>query len=139
MTFLQINSNYGNSAMNAGVGIGAILISLVIFLFFGYCMYKLFQKAGVENAWMGFIPILNYIPMLQIAKKPTWWIILMLIPFVNLIIGIIIWIRIAKAFGKSELYGIAMLFIGFILLPLLAFGDAKHHPNALADETGKSF
>lgn len=139
MNVLQIGSGYGDYPANAGVGAGAVILWILIFLFFGYCMYRLFQKAGIENAWMGFIPILNYIPLMQMAKKPTWWVILLFIPLVNIVIAVNVWMRVSKAFGKSDLFGIAMIFLSFILLPMLAFGSAQYNPNALPDETNKAF
>lgn len=134
ITILQTGMDY-STAQQTGIGAGAIIFYILIFAFYGYCMYKLFQKAGIENAWMGFIPIVGLIPLIQIAKKPVWWLVLTFIPLVGLIIMIIIWMRVAKAFGKSDLFGIAMIFLGFILLPVLAFGSAQYHPNAIPDES----
>lgn len=140
MTILQVDyTDPANTAAAAGIGLGSMIFGLLLFLFYGYCLYKIFQKAGIENAWMGFIPVLSYLPLLQIAKKPTWWLILMLIPLVNFIILILVWLRVAKAFGKGDAFGIGLALLGFIFIPILAFGDAQYNPNILPDETGKAF
>ena len=66
------------------------------------------------------------IVMLEIAGKPIWWIILLLIPFVNIIVVILLFMSFAKAFGKSEAFGIGLALLGFIFFPILAFGDAQY-------------
>jgi len=33
-------------------------------------------KTNTENAWLAWIPVVNLILMLNIAKKPIWWFIL---------------------------------------------------------------
>jgi Family of unknown function (DUF5684) len=88
-------------------------------------MWKLFAKAG-KPGWAYIIPIYNIIVMLEIVKRPTWWIILLFIPFVNAIVGIIIMIDFVKAFGKPASHFFLMLFFGIIYLPYLAFSDAKY-------------
>ncbi|WP_292008188.1 DUF5684 domain-containing protein [Chryseobacterium sp.] len=121
-------------AAAAGIGIVGIIFQIVVYLFYGYCMYKVFQKAGVENAWAGFIPIYNIIVLIQITKKPIWWIILFFIPFVNIYAIWVLLDRLAKGFKKeTPLYTILLFFLGFIFIPVLAFGndtfDANEIPN----------
>lgn len=89
-------------------------------------LWTIFSKAG-KPGWAAIIPIYNYVVMLEIIKKPIWWIVLMLIPIVNIIVGIIICIQLAKVFGKSTGFGIGILLLGFIFLPMLAFGDATYN------------
>ncbi|RKY97869.1 MAG: signal peptidase I, partial [Ignavibacteriae bacterium] len=58
------------------------------------------------------------------------WLILYLIPFVNIVIGIIVAIEIAKNFGKDVAFGLGLIFFGFIFYPILAFGSAVYQvPN----------
>ena len=47
--------------------------------------------------------------MLSVAKKPAWWFVLFLVPLVNLIISVIVWMRIAKARNKPDWWGIVMI------------------------------
>ena len=69
------------------------------------------------------IPIWNFIEWVRIAGKPLWWVILiLLIPVVNLVLLIIVWANICKAFGKSAAWVVGIIFLPFIFLPLLAFG-----------------
>ena len=102
-----------------------ILFAIAIGLFVIVSMWKVFEKAG-QPGWGIFIPIYNLYLLLLIAGRPGWWIILYFIPFVNLVIGIIVDIDIAKNFGKEAIFGVGLFFFGFIFYPILAFGSAKY-------------
>jgi hypothetical protein len=60
------------------------------------CLLENFVKAG-QPGWGQHYPIYNLYIWCKIVGRPAWWIILMLIPFVNFIIGIILCIDLAKA------------------------------------------
>jgi hypothetical protein len=119
---------------SGGGGAGAIvvlLVELVIAVVLIASMWKVFTKAG-EPGWAAIVPIYNMLVMLKIAGKPGWWFILMLIPFVNAIIGILVAIAIAQRFGKSTGYGIGLAFLPIIFYPMLGFGDAQFQGGAPA-------
>ncbi|QOW09276.1 hypothetical protein Q73A0000_02335 [Kaistella flava (ex Peng et al. 2021)] len=138
MTLLQMNPyegmNSGDATGAFAMGLGMMIFFLIFYVFYSFCLYKIFQKAGREDAWAAFIPIYNTIVLLDIVKKPIWWFILLLIPFVNIIFSIIIADRLSKFFGKDILMTILLVVLSFIGLPLLAFGDAVYNPNALPDD-----
>lgn len=138
LTLLQTDPYEGVDAVSgaaaAGLGIGTMIMSLLVYVFYGYCMYRIFQKAGREDAWAAFVPIYNTIVLLDIVKKPIWWIILLLIPFVNLYACWVVCDRLAKGFAKeTPLYSILLFFLGFIFIPVLGLGsdtyDSKRIPN----------
>ena|ERR1017187_7474870 len=97
----------------------AIVILLIV------AMWKVFSKAG-QPGWACIIPIYNLYVLCKIAGRPGWWVLLMLIPFVNFIILIIIAIDIAKAFGKGVGFGIGLILLPFIFYPILGFGSAQY-------------
>jgi hypothetical protein len=101
-----------------------ILILLAIFLFEIIAFWKVFAKAG-RGGWECLIPIWNTYVMLKIAGKPGWWLILLLIPLVNIVVGIMVLIDLAKAFGKGTGFALGLVFLGFIFYPILGYGDAK--------------
>lgn len=88
-------------------------------------MWKVFTKAG-EPGWGAIIPIYNVYLLLKIADRPAWWLVLFIIPVVNIIIQVIVSIDVAKNFGKGVGYGIGLTFLAFIFYPLLGFGDATY-------------
>ena len=59
--------------------------------------------------------------------KPGWWILLFLIPFVNIVVALIVAIEMAKVFGKSAAFGVVLLFLlGGIGYLILGFGKARY-------------
>jgi hypothetical protein len=91
--------------------------------------WKVFAKAG-RPGWAALIPIYNLYVVLKVAGKPGWWLILMLIPLVNVIIGLLALMALAERFGKGAGFGVGLLFLPIIFYPILGFGDAQYTPAA---------
>lgn len=91
-------------------------------------MWKTFTKAN-QPGWAAIIPIFNIYILLQIVGRPVWWLILFLIPLVNLIVSILVLIDLAKAFGQGAGFGIGLVFLPFIFFPILGFGDARYRQS----------
>ena len=91
--------------------------------------WKIFTKAG-QPGWACIIPIYNLYVWCMIVGRPWWWILLMLIPFVNLIIAIILLIDLAKSFGKGVGFGIGLILLSLIFFPILGFGSAQYQGPA---------
>ena len=99
---------------------------LGVALFYVIAYWKIFTKAG-KPGWGIFIPIYNLYLWVKIAGRPGWWVLLCFIPIVNFVIAIIVMIDVAKAFGKSTLWGVFMLFLlSFIGIPILGYGKAAY-------------
>jgi len=107
------------------------IVGLLIALFLIVAMWKVFTKAG-QPGWASIIPIYNLYVWCKIVGRPWWWILLMLIPFVNFIILIILCIDMAKSFGKGAGFGIGLAFLGIIFWPILDFGSAQYQGPAVA-------
>ena len=103
-----------------------IIFWLLVTVFLIAAMWKVFSKAG-KPGWACLIPIYNLYVWCKIVGRPGWWIILMLIPLVNLVVCIIVYVALAKAFGKGVGFALGLIFLGFIFFPILAFGDATYH------------
>jgi hypothetical protein len=103
--------------------VGIIYLAIIIAVIAGF--WRVFTKAG-KPGWAAIIPIYNIIVLLEIAGKPIWWIVLFLIPIVNLVIAIIVSISVAHSFGKSTGFGVGLGLLGFIFYPILGFGDAQY-------------
>ncbi|NJL03481.1 MAG: signal peptidase I [Chloroflexaceae bacterium] len=93
--------------------------------------WKLFEKAG-EAGWKALIPIYNFFILLKIVGRPGWWLLLLLIPLVNLVILFLISNDTAKSFGKGIAYAFGLFLLGIIFYPLLGFSDAKYVGPAAA-------
>lgn len=107
-----------------------ILIGLAIYAFFAFCLVRLAQKTNLtEKAWWGWVPVLQVLLMLKIAGVAWWWIFLLLIPFVNLIMGIIIWMKISEKLNKSKWFGLLMFIPGVDLIVLGYLALSSSSPN----------
>lgn len=125
--FAQVDTTGGEAA--GGIFFYLVILALVVLEIAG--LWKVFEKAG-KPGWAAIVPIYNLIVILQIIKRPIWWIVLFIIPFVNIVVAIIAYIDLAKAFDKDALYGIALLILGFIFLPMLGWGEAQYDESRLS-------
>ncbi|MBN1288006.1 MAG: hypothetical protein JXA49_00020 [Actinobacteria bacterium] len=82
------------------------IFGIASYVFMAWCLMVMAQKTNQEYPWFAWIPILNFILMIQIADKEIWWIILFLIPCVNFVAMIIIWMAIAENLGYESWWGI---------------------------------
>jgi len=108
-----------------------VIISLAVGLLVVIGMWLIFSKAG-KPGWAAIIPLYNIYVLLQVVGRPGWWLILFFIPFVNLIVGILVFVDLAKSFGKSGGYAVGLIFLSFIFIPMLGFGSAKYVGPAAA-------
>ena len=101
-----------------------ITFGIASYILFAIPLYVMGQKTNSTHAWFSFVPILNFILMLEIAGKDLWWIILMFVPCVNIVIYVIVWMGIAEAMNKPSWLGILMLLpvFSWILPFYFAFG-----------------
>jgi hypothetical protein len=102
-----------------------LVMCLALYVYVALALQTIAQKTNTENGWLAWIPIVNVILMLSIAKKPIWWIILCLIPLVNIVIFIIVWMGIAEARNKPGWWGILMLVpvVSLVVPGYLAWSD----------------
>ena len=109
-----------------------MLIWLAILIVAIAAGWKVFEKAG-QPGWAVIIPFFNIYIMLKIVGRPAWWLLLMLIPLVNVVISVIVAIDMAKSFGQSAAFGVVLLFLlGGIGYLILAFGSARYLGPAAA-------
>jgi len=107
----------------AGIFFGVLWLAFTLLIIVSG--WRIFTKAG-EPGWAILIPIYNVVVLLKIAGKPWWWLLLLIIPFVNIAIAFVVNIKVAERFGKTAGFGIGLSLLGFIFLPILAFGDAQY-------------
>jgi hypothetical protein len=85
------------------------LVFVGIYVYYALTLQLIANKTGTANAWMAWVPIANGYLMCKVANRPGWWLLLMLIPFVNIVITVIVWMGIAKARHKPAWLGVVML------------------------------
>jgi hypothetical protein len=122
MSLLTLATTTTESSMSTTSWIIILAIALIGII----AMWRVFEKAK-QPGWASIIPIYNIYVLLKIANRPGWWLLLYLIPFVNIITHAVVSVDIAKAFGKSSTFGIVGLWIfsaiGFLIL---GYGSATY-------------
>lgn len=108
---------------------GIVACELAIAVLIIASMWIAFAKAG-EPGWAAIIPIYNIYVMCRMGGKPGWWVLLMLIPIVNLVVIIVVCIGISTHFGRGAGFGVRLALLGFIFWPILAFSDSQYNPVA---------
>ncbi|GIS00951.1 MAG: signal peptidase I [Flavobacteriales bacterium] len=87
---------------------------LICFLCYNLLIFggtqKLFMLAGISS-WKSIIPFYNIIKLLEIIKRPKWWIILVFIPVINLIMIPVIWVELVKRFNHNSKLDRALVII----------------------------
>lgn len=106
-----------------------VLIELAIFVLIIAGAWKMYAKAG-QPGWACIIPIFNIFILMKIVGRPWWWLILLLVPFLNIIIGIIINNDLAKSFGRGIGTTLGLIFLPFVFIPILGFGSAQYQGPA---------
>jgi len=116
----------------AGLITAYLVIVIPIVLIAIVAIWRIFTKAG-QPGWAVLIPFYNLYVYSQVVKRPGWWMLLYfasIIPVVGslavLFVSIIDSLRLAKLFGKSSGFGVGIILLGVVFLPILAFGDADY-------------
>lgn len=115
-------------AASQGLGVltGFFMIfALIIGIFTLVCMWKLFVKAGYEG-WKCLIPFYNTFCMFEFTWGSGWFMFLSFIPFVNFVIMILTYHKLAAAFGQGIGFTVGLIFLPVVFLPILAFGSSEY-------------
>ncbi len=90
-------------------------------------LWKIFEKAG-EPGWKILIPFYNFYIWLKVIKKPLWWYIFILIPFINVFMVLLMIVETVKCFNKFKLWEQALgVIFPFIYLPWLGFSETENY------------
>src|SRR5690606_7557941 len=83
-----------------------------------YGLYLLYRKAG-KQGWEAFVPVYAQYVMAQLVGRPTWWIVWLFVPIVNIFIGYDLLLNLIKSFGKRRFWeNAAAVLVPFIVLPM---------------------
>ena len=113
------------TAMGTGVYMVSVIISLVISVLTIIAMWKIFKKAG-KPGWASIIPFYNTYCLFDLAWGNGWLFLLSLVPCVNIVVMIMLYFKLAKAFGKGTAFGFGLLFSNTIFFLILGFGNAEY-------------
>ena len=102
-----------------------VAVFAVAYIYFALALQTIARKTNTANGWWAWIPILQIVLSLNVARKPVWWIILCLVPIVNIVMWIVIWMGIAEARNRPTWWGILLLvpLVNLIVPGMLAWTD----------------
>ncbi len=105
------------------MGIIMFLIYAAVIIVMIASMWKIFVKAG-KPGWAAIIPIYNLIVLLEVVGRPMWWILIYII--CSPIAAIVVSLDLAKSFGKDIGFGIGLIILPIVFMPMLGFGSATY-------------
>lgn len=78
--------------------------------------WKLYVKAG-RKAWEAAVPVYNALVLMQIIRRPRWWVLLLFIPIINLLMFPVVWVETIRSFGRNKLSDtwLVLLTLGFYI------------------------
>ncbi len=92
------------------------IICFIILVLIHFGLWKMFIKAG-RPGWEALIPFYREYIITKLTGRQSWWVILLIIPILNIFIGITLYIDFVKSFGKRGFLDHA----GTVLLPFVVF------------------
>jgi hypothetical protein len=121
-----VNYTVENSTALSGAFTGpGLAFGIAFYLLIVIAMWRVFTKAG-KAGWLAIIPIVNTFVLVKIAGKSYWWVLLLVIPFVNIVALVLIYNAISKAFGHGGGFTVGMVFLPFVFWPVLGFGSSTY-------------
>ena len=106
-----------------------VIFSILSFILVIVGLWGIFEKAG-EKGWKILIPFYNLYIWLQIIKKPIWWYIFLLIPFINVFVILLMIVEVLKSFKKHGLLDQALgVLFPFVYLPYLAYSPKESYAD----------
>ena len=123
--------SYDMMAALIGTGVMTVymIFVLVILVLTIIARWKLYTKAG-RPGWASLIPFYTQYCFYDIAWGTGWLFLLGFVPIVNIVVGIMVNFKLAKAFGKATGFGFGLLFLNTIFMLILGLGDAKYEGPA---------
>ena len=110
-----------------------LLVMLPFIILIIASMWTLYKKAN-KPGWAAIVPIYNTLTLLEIIRKPWWWLFLVMIPGVGIIWGIWATNLFVKSFGKDEGFTVGVLLLPVVFYPILAFSKSTRYIYNTTDE-----
>lgn len=79
----------------------AELLLILLFLQYFITLPFIFKKAG-KPAWHGAVPFLQYLTLLKIIQRPWYWVLLLVVPGINLLVLVIMNVELAIVFNRRS-------------------------------------
>lgn len=84
-------------------------------------VWRVFARAG-QPGWAVFVPIYNLVTLARVGGQPAAWVILLLVPVMNVFVLGLLSVNVAWRFGRSWAFGLGLLVLPIVFYPWLGFG-----------------
>lgn len=134
-TFLQDSTTTDSASLAAAWAAIAVYVGLLVLLLVGY--WKVFTKIGLPG-WMGIVPFVNIYMVYKARgqREPVVWLILSLIPCINIVALWFLASDTAEMFDKRTGWKLFLFFIPGLSHIVLGFGSAQADPTKIAAGVG---
>jgi hypothetical protein len=109
-----------------------MIVGLAFAIFTVVVTWRVFTKAG-KPGWAAIVPFYGTYVLLKLVGRPGWWLVLLIVPIVNIVIVILVLIDLAHAFGKSGGFAVLLIFLQPIGMAILAFSRDAVYRGPVAD------
>ena len=125
---------YDTTTSNASIDAGAFLAFLgfmfvfmiISYIITSFLLGRVFKKAGVPQ-WAAWVPIYNTWKILELGNQQGFWALFAIIPFVNIVTVIFMYIamyHIGLKFKKEGWFVLLAIFLPLVWLIWLGFDDS---------------
>lgn len=101
------------------------LLGLIAAVLSVLALREILIKAG-RPGWAALVPVYDLVELLRVAGRPWWWLFLLLIPLANAAAFLFVCFDLARAFGRSRLFGLGLLALAPVFQLVLAYGSAEY-------------
>lgn len=103
-------------------GAGMVVCTIIIYILLIIANWQIFKKAGVKFSLLkSIIPIVNTFVLFRITWGRGIIFLTLLIPVLNIVISVITYHKLSKAFGHSILFTLGLIFLCPIFTLILGF------------------
>lgn len=123
------SSSYSSADASAALALGFgflmfwLIFAVALYVVSALCLMRIYKKAGIEQPWAAWVPIYNSWKLLEIGGQQGFWAILALIPIVNIVSAVMLWIsmyNVGLKLGKEGVFVLLAIFLPLIWLIWLA-------------------
>lgn len=127
MNNLSSSGQITTAHLSSGIFFFLLIFLAIYYVYIALCLFRIAKKTRTNRAWFAWVPILDILLSLRIARRPIWWIALYFIPLFNLVFYILVWMSISRRLGKPEWLGLFMIItpINLFIPGYLAFSQSR--------------
>lgn len=141
---VQLTTNSVDTAATVAFLVGAmffiLFLSFIFYVLFAIFLGKIFKKAGIPQ-WIAWVPIYNNWKMLEIGGQQGFWAILAIIPVVNIVSAVFMYIamyNIGLKLSQEGIFVLLAIFLPVVWIIWLAidkstWDDSKGAPSLASD------